>query len=72
MDHYGTEFLKEFGRRFNFEVEDLKYFIYQEILTLFDKKLSLAGKKRHAAGRAVCIISEVRNMKFCPAMKPLK
>lgn len=54
MDHYGTIFLEEFGRRFNLEVEDLKYFIYQEILTLFDKK-TVVSKPEAARRRQGCL-----------------
>ena len=43
MDHYGTLFLKEFSRRFNYAVDDQKFFVYDELLSLFGKKSVVSG-----------------------------
>ncbi|MFA7653655.1 MAG: PEP-utilizing enzyme [Candidatus Magasanikbacteria bacterium] len=54
MDHYGTLFLKEFSRRFGFVVDDLKYFVHDELIGLFGGK-SVVSKSEATSRRQACL-----------------
>lgn len=48
MTHYGLRFLQEIGRRTGYKTEELKYFVYPEVIALLDGERTVSRSEARA------------------------